>query len=139
MNKWCYRLKESREKNNFTLKDVTKYINITQQSLIEYEKGNIYPKIDMLKELCELYNVTINYIVYGNSSGLSFENNIQKEIETLVSMYLFNKIKIENDNIIILDPEIMKYFYYFIKFIDENNKYDLNIVEKIIKAINRIK
>ncbi len=138
MENWNIRLKESRENCCLTLKQVTEKINITQQSIIEYEKGKIYPKIDMLKDLCDLYSVSVNYIIYGNEIGLSLSNCLQKELEVIISMYIFNKIKINNNKIYIVDHNLNKYINYFIKFIDNNDKYDINIIQKIINALNKI-
>lgn len=140
MDEWNRRLKKAREDQKMSLKDVTKKVNITQQSLIEYEKGNIYPKLDMLMFLCECYNVTLNYIVYGNNSGLLLENSMQKTIENIISLKIFDKIDIiDEKHIYIKDKTLSKYLYYFNEFLTNYSKEDLSNIETIIKAINNIK
>ncbi len=141
MQDWNIRLKKARIDKNLSLKDVTKQINITQQSLIEYEKGNIYPKLDMLVMLCDLYDASPNYIIYGNNIGLNLDNNIQREMETLITLLLNKKIKYnKNDySFTLVDKYLKKYFYYFIDFLDSNSKNDLKVIEKIIYALKNLK
>ncbi len=67
-NGWNVRLKEAREKCGIRLKDVEKnnLLGISQQSIIKYEKGAIFPQIDVLDRMCQCYHVTIDWILYGN-------------------------------------------------------------------------
>ena len=141
MQNWNIRLKQARINKKLSLKDVTKEVNIIQQSLIEYEKGNIFPKLDMLVFLCELYEISPNYVVYGNNSGLKLENDIQREMETLISLIIYQKIEYENknDSFTVRDKYLKKYINYFLEFLNNNSKYDLKIIERIIYAINKLK
>ncbi len=65
---WNIRLKEAREKCGIRLKDVEKdnLLGVSQQSVIKYEKGEIFPQVNVLDRMCQCYHVTIDWILYGN-------------------------------------------------------------------------
>lgn len=65
---WNIRLKEAREKCGIKLKDVenNNLLGVSQQSIIKYEKGKIFPQINILERMCKCYHVTIDWILYGN-------------------------------------------------------------------------
>lgn len=66
---WNTRLKKAREDAGLSLKEVSalEVFDISQQSLIKYEKGEVFPRIDLLEKMCRKYNVTVEYIMYGAS------------------------------------------------------------------------
>ena len=69
------RLQELREQKGLTIKDVVEllsrdyYCGIDEKSIRRYEKGDFLPKIDNLICLAELYNTTLDYIVYGKDTS----------------------------------------------------------------------
>lgn len=139
-NNWNVRLKETRIKVRQSLKEVSNSIGITQQSLIEYEAGRVYPKIDFLVKLCEEYGVTLNYIVYGSNSSLSFDLDKQKIIEVLSCLYLKEKMIFNrNDHYFKLkDNEIALYMKYIVDFLDCRSKLSLKSTESVINFIKKI-
>lgn len=69
------RLKSAREKNNLTQKEVTAKTSIVkEQTLSAYERGVNSPPIEILKELATLYNISTDYLLFGQS----FESRNQK-------------------------------------------------------------
>lgn len=90
--KWYERLKISRENSKLSLKEVSNRTidKITQQSLIKYEKGEVFPKINVLEELCNMYNVQINYILYGNDNDLNL-NIDNKDLYTTLFFLIYSK------------------------------------------------
>ena len=66
---WNLRLKECREKKGYTLKDLESIskLDMSQQSIIKYEKGEVFPRINVLEKMCKIYGTTIEYILYGKS------------------------------------------------------------------------
>ncbi|MCR5022538.1 helix-turn-helix transcriptional regulator [Ruminococcus sp.] len=56
-------LKELREKNKFTQKEVAEKVNITQRAYAFYETGDREPSIDTLIKIANLYNVPIDILV----------------------------------------------------------------------------
>lgn len=70
-------IKETRKKRGFTQEEVSKLIGISRSTIAKWENGSREPNALELKKLCELFNVSSDYI-YGRSD--SFNNiNIPKE------------------------------------------------------------
>lgn len=65
------RLKEAREDNDLTQKEVATLTGTTQQQLYKYENGIQDMTVPKLKKLCELYGVSADYIL-GLPKGLSW-------------------------------------------------------------------
>lgn len=57
------RLKEQRMEKGYTLKYVSEQLNVTIRSICRYESGEREPSIDMLKRLCDFYDVTADYLI----------------------------------------------------------------------------
>lgn len=78
------RLKELREANKLTQEDVAKYLNISRQSVSQWEKGASTPDIDNLVLLSRMYNITLDELVTGEEaintpSETVVEQEVQKE------------------------------------------------------------
>ena len=56
-------LRELREENNMTQKDVGEAIGISQFSISRYENGDYAMKLDVLSKLSELFSVTISFLL----------------------------------------------------------------------------
>lgn len=63
--KRCYNLvmKELREDNDLRQKEVAAYLNIDQRVYSRYETGINALPIDKVIKLCELYNVSADYLL----------------------------------------------------------------------------
>lgn len=70
------RLKELRQKNNLTLKELGKKIDIPNNSLSQYENGKRQPKIETWQKLADYFNVSTSYLMGLNSN--SFGNRIKE-------------------------------------------------------------
>lgn len=57
------RLRELREDNNLSQKQVAEILSLKQQAYFRYEKGISTIPIDLLIILCKYYNVTSDYIL----------------------------------------------------------------------------
>ncbi len=71
------RLRDLREDNDLTQKELSKILHITQVAYSYYEIGKRSIPIDILIKLADYYNVSIDYIYYRTN-----EKNIQKKIST---------------------------------------------------------
>ena len=69
------RLKELRNKNKLTINELIEklqneyYIDIDEKSIRRYEKGEFLPKIDNLICLAEIFNTSLDYIIYGRETS----------------------------------------------------------------------
>ncbi len=57
------RIKELREENNVSQKEIAKYLNIKQNTYSQYETGKRQLPIDTLIKLAKFYDVTTDYIL----------------------------------------------------------------------------
>ena len=88
------RLKDLRMKHKFTQRDIGKFLNLSQSQLAKVESNERNLKIDCVKKLCNLYNVSEEYILYGEGefdvNKIAFrKDNKAIDLETLSRM---NKI-----------------------------------------------
>lgn len=67
------RLKELRQQNNLTLKELGKKVDIPNNSLSQYENGKRQPKIKIWQKLASFFNVSVPYI-----QGLDKSNRIRE-------------------------------------------------------------
>lgn len=61
------RLLEARKNMKYTQEDVAEHFGINAQSVSKWEKEENAPDIDKLAELAELYKVTLDWLLTGNS------------------------------------------------------------------------
>ena len=57
------RLRDLRDDNDKTQKDIAEILNITRPQYHMYESGKRDLPIDLLRELCKYYNVSADYIL----------------------------------------------------------------------------
>lgn len=88
------RLKLLRKKYNFTQKDIGDFLDISQSLLAKVESNERNLKLSKITKLCDLYDVSEEYILYGegeqNSNILAFrKDNKAIDLKTIACM---NKI-----------------------------------------------
>ncbi len=57
------RLRELREDNNFSQKDIAKVLNCTQGAYSRYETGSRLPTVRVVVKLADFYGVRVNYLL----------------------------------------------------------------------------
>ena len=57
------RLRDLREDNDYTQKQIAEYLKIHQTTYSDYEIGNLNIPVDVLIKLAKLYNTSTDYIV----------------------------------------------------------------------------
>ena len=75
------RLKELRHKKNLSQKDLAKKLNISQQAISLYEKGDREPKLETWQKLADFFNVPVDYLlgISKDSSTLTIDDLNPKE------------------------------------------------------------
>lgn len=56
------RLRELRIQKGFSQQDLADRIDQTKQNVSQYERGVMRPNMDKLQELCDIFNVSMDYI-----------------------------------------------------------------------------
>lgn len=57
------RIKKLREKNNFSIEEISEKLEIDTNIYLDYENGKKLPPINILSKLARIYNTSIDYIV----------------------------------------------------------------------------
>lgn len=88
MNNLSKRLKELRIKNNYSQTDIANYLNISRQSVSKWEAGKTTPDLDNLILLAELYNLSIDSLITGNTpqdipESSNHQNLLEKSLPVL--------------------------------------------------------
>ena len=138
---WYKRLRDCRRKKGYTLAEMQGMdkLDLSQQSLIKYEKGEIFPRIDTLEKMCKIYGTTINYILYGEDKIAPFEDRSNSLI-TLFMLLHANKITFnrKEGTLEIIDPRLrlqITAIDYYRESVDISSIEDL---ERLIKDIKKI-
>lgn len=63
MKIYAMRLKELRQEKGLTLNSVSKALGCPLTTYANYEQGTREPSIDMIKSLCDLYDVSADYLI----------------------------------------------------------------------------
>lgn len=57
------RLKELREDNNLTQKQIAEKLNINSVTYLHYEKSQREPPLSLLADMAKFYGVTVDYLL----------------------------------------------------------------------------
>ena len=63
MSKFPTRLKELREKKELLSKDFAKIMNVEPATVTNWEKGNRFPKDDVLVKIADYFDCSIDYLL----------------------------------------------------------------------------
>ena len=67
------RLKELRQSKHYTQENISEKLNMDSKSYGKYERGETLPPIDRLKDICEVLNVSADYLVFGKTANADEE------------------------------------------------------------------
>lgn len=70
------RIKELREDRDISQEELSKLLNISQQTLSQYENNKRKLPIDLLKKYAIIFNVTTDYILGINENESKIKNQI---------------------------------------------------------------
>lgn len=59
---WNQKLKELRERNGWSQKELAKKLDVKQSTIAAYEAGRNEPKIDTLLRITDLFHVSLDYL-----------------------------------------------------------------------------
>ena len=85
------RLKELRIKHNFSQRDIGNYLNISHVAYGDYERNRSYPDLDTIQKLCNLYKISIDYLLNDNLTDILIipkneYENLKKSIQKINSI-----------------------------------------------------
>lgn len=91
-------LKELRKATGFSQVELAEKLNVSKQSVSNWENNNIMPSIDMLRRICEVFSCSADYLlelqddqkVFIESTGLTLEQ--KAHVQQIV-----NDLRISNE------------------------------------------
>ena len=98
------RIKELRKSNGLTQQQLGDMLNVTKVSICCYEKGNRIPSLDTLKDLSNIFKVSLDYFVGNDYFVVSEETSnyglkmakeeikIIEELRKSSNLYLYEKL-----------------------------------------------
>lgn len=89
------RLKELRIKSGITQNELAKKLNVTGQTLLNWENGIYEPKIHQLIQLADFFGVTVDYLIERDSKNEV--ETICKRLESIPKENFINFVKNELD------------------------------------------
>ena len=84
-------IKQIRQDNNLTQKDLADKLGVTYQAVSKWENGKNVPDIATLKEISKLFNTNIDEILDGEKKTINnnlFKNNIYPLMLILILVIL---------------------------------------------------
>lgn len=79
-----HKIKYYRELNKDSIEDLSKKIDVNADFLRDFEDGKLYPSLNEVHKICEIYNIEVNDLLTTNE---------QKKIYKIK-----NKRKVKNEN-----------------------------------------
>ena len=84
-----FRLKELRQEKGLTQKELATIVKLNQTAIGKYERGDLEPNFDTLKQFADFFDVSIDYLV-GREDDFGVvrkESTSDKDAEELLSLY----------------------------------------------------
>lgn len=76
------RLRELRNRYGLTQNEIANKLNVSGQTILNWENGIYEPKINQLIQLADLFNVSVDYLIERKNSSKSIDD-ICKELEKI--------------------------------------------------------
>ena len=86
------RLRELRNKCGYTQNEIANKLNVSGQTILNWENGIYEPKINQLIQLADLFNVSVDYLIERNNVNKNIDD-ICKELEKITKEEFINFIK----------------------------------------------
>ena len=87
-------IKEIRKKNNLTQKEFADKFGITYQAVSKWERGLNLPDINILKDICTEYSISLDDILNGNSLNKNKKKGTKNLIIFLIVIFILIAVSI---------------------------------------------
>ena len=74
------RIKNLREDNDFTQKQISKLLNISQVAYSYYELNKRSIPLELLCKLADFYNTSVDYLLYRTDIRTPYNDNLNSKI-----------------------------------------------------------
>lgn len=73
------RLKRLRKNNKITQEKLAEMLNVSKHTIYKYEKGQTAPSYECIIWLCQEFNVSADYFLFGYDKPLNQDGNVENE------------------------------------------------------------
>ena len=129
------RLRKLRESQGLTINKVVEkllndyFLDVDEKSIRRYEKGEFLPKIDNLICFADLFNSTLDYIIYGKTTSddnsFTWYDNFKRLNRLMFTMQIKMLRDVENTSDVylkLLDKEAKEWFGRLERFIESKQR-----------------
>ncbi len=81
-----------RKDKNYTQKELAKLLNISASCLSKYEKGITQPPLEMVVQICDALDVSVDYLLGRNNFSFDYKKLNNPYIKTVNSFSLLNEM-----------------------------------------------
>ena len=137
-----YRIKEARIHSSLTIEMAYKKLLVSRQSLINYESGKTQPTSDILLRMCNLYNVSPNYLLFGyDETPIKIIGSLKRKAFFLLNLLIDNDISFDQfKKHISIENEKLKTIFVYCNAVLISNKYTkLEIIDRLLNYLDNIK
>lgn len=76
-----------RKKAGLTQLQLAQMLNVSDKAVSKWETGGGYPEITVLPALSEIFGVSVDYLLKGNTEGIAVAGNITVDIVNMIDKY----------------------------------------------------
>lgn len=76
-----------RKKMGLTQEQLAKKLNVSDKAVSKWETGGGYPEITLLPVLSQIFGVSIDYLLKGDTQGIAIAGNILVDIVNIIDKY----------------------------------------------------
>lgn len=76
-----------RKKHGLTQLSLAEKLNVSDKAVSKWENGAGYPEITILPKLSEIFGVSVDYLLKGDSCGITIAGNIIVDIVNMIEKY----------------------------------------------------
>lgn len=131
-------LKKYREKNKYTIKDLSLKINVSEKTIKSWENGTLEPSMKHIKKISQLYNVPINTFINGDKMLSDLSKTMHTNLILTGIVFLFIVVILFLCSVVNNIEKYKEMDIYNFKGESENFKFDIGtlIISKNNKYID---
>ena len=77
-----------RKNKGVTQEELAEKLDVSRQAVAKWESGQVYPDINNLIQISNLFNVTVDYLVRDQECMVSCDDHVDKDIDKLIDFRL---------------------------------------------------
>ncbi len=125
-NEFGNTLREIRKSKGLSQENMADMLNITRSAYGKYETGDCSPSLQMIKEICNIFNISSDYLLgIKNDTIINKENTLRNPFNTTELYMYFNAYSKKDESFGLGEYKLVFHNFddkCFVDFCDMNNK-----------------